>query len=214
MKEETLLYIFFAISITFLISAPIIGAVFAIYGPNAIFESLFYPPRPQESEYASMFGWEKPTYQEIVEFIDNDPTNLKEYRNGNFTCKDFSEMSIYNARKHGFNAGFVTIYQTEDEYVNYWNPLDAAINAAHAIVCFDTSDRGLYFLEPQGDIIIPKKALEEMVIIHYYPYADESDPFNSCYFGMDFHHYKIEWYHNIYCYWSDQEGKWNVDYYR
>jgi hypothetical protein len=91
--------------------------------------------------------WHNPTYTEIVNFIIDDPTN-KMIVLGTNTCDIVTKNLIENARNAGYRAGYVY--------------LDGG-NISHAIACFETTDRGLFFVEPQADIILSKAELQNMV---------------------------------------------------
>jgi hypothetical protein len=79
-----------------------------------------------------------PTYQKALQFICSDQTDKNQY-NESYTCINFANDFINNALNEGYRCGYVTIEFPE---------------ARHAIVCFNTSDNGLIFLEPQNDEII------------------------------------------------------------
>jgi hypothetical protein len=79
-----------------------------------------------------------PTYQEALQFICSDQTDQNQY-NESYTCTNFADDFLNNALSEGYRCGYVTI-----EFPK----------ARHAIVCFNTSDNGLIFLEPQNDEII------------------------------------------------------------
>jgi hypothetical protein len=79
-----------------------------------------------------------PTYQEALQFICSDQTDKNQY-NESYTCINFADDFINNALNKGYRCGYVTI-----EFPA----------ARHAIVCFNTTDSGLIFLEPQNDEII------------------------------------------------------------
>jgi len=79
-----------------------------------------------------------PTYQEMTDFISSDTTDKNTYST-NYVCHDFSADVKNNAFLEGYRCGFV--------YIEF-------PNSAHAIVCFDTVDQGLIFIEPQYDNIL------------------------------------------------------------
>lgn len=76
-----------------------------------------------------------PTYQEMVNFIAADKTDENEYSE-NYTCLHFTADVKNNAFKSGYRCGFV--------YIEF-------PDSAHAIICFNTTDYGLIFIEPQND---------------------------------------------------------------
>jgi len=81
-----------------------------------------------------------PTYEQLVEFVRKDDADELEYVEDFFTCKDFTDRFIRNF----MNAGF---FSCDTEIL--FN------DTAHSIVAVMTSDRGLVFVEPQDDTIIP-----------------------------------------------------------
>ena len=80
-----------------------------------------------------------PTYDEALAFINSDNTNLNPYMPEYYVCYDFTADFIENALQEGYRCGFV--------YIEF-------SDSAHAIVCFDTTDSGLIFVEPQTDEIV------------------------------------------------------------
>ena len=84
-----------------------------------------------------------PTYKEALDFILRDQTDKHEYNEENYTCLNFAADFKNNAFKAGYRCGFVYIEFPEEH--------------AHAIVCFNTTDRGLIFIEPQDDSIVELK---------------------------------------------------------
>ena len=79
-----------------------------------------------------------PTYREALQFIRSDETNRNQY-NQSYTCTNFANDFMNNAFRAGYRCGYVTI-----EFPEF----------SHAIVCFNTSDNGLVFIEPQNDEIV------------------------------------------------------------
>ncbi len=79
-----------------------------------------------------------PTYQEALEFIHLDQTDKNLY-NQHYKCINFANDFRNNALREGYRCGYVTIDFPETD---------------HAIVCFNTSDNGLIFIEPQNDEIV------------------------------------------------------------
>lgn len=79
-----------------------------------------------------------PTYQEALQFIYSDQTDKNQYTE-NYTCVNFASDFGNNALNKGYRCGRVIIEFQESR---------------HAIVCFNTSDNGLIFIEPQNDEIV------------------------------------------------------------
>lgn len=80
-----------------------------------------------------------PTYQEALQFINDDRTDANQYDDETYTCANFAADFKNNAFDVGYRCGYVGI-----EFPIY----------AHAIVCFNTIDKGLIFIEPQDDEIV------------------------------------------------------------
>jgi len=85
----------------------------------------------------------QPTVTELEWFVIKDKTNENPYINGSYTCWDYSKDVIGNAQKYNYRAGFVFL------------------DSKHVIVCFDTM-KGIYYLEPQNDILFTQKQFNEM----------------------------------------------------
>lgn len=79
-----------------------------------------------------------PTYAEALAFITSDKTNEKSY-DESYLCWNFVADFKNNAFEAGYRAGNVFI-----EFPD----------SAHAITCFNTTDKGLIFVEPQDDQIV------------------------------------------------------------
>lgn len=80
---------------------------------------------------------EDPTYDEALSFIFNDRTNENTYNSITYNCVHFSTDVNNNAEKKGIRCAFVELILTN--------------NYPHAIVAFNTTDKGLVFFEPQLD---------------------------------------------------------------
>jgi len=80
-----------------------------------------------------------PTYQEVLSFIVFDQTDKNQYDEETYTCVNFAADFKNNAFHVGYRCGYVII-----EFPDH---------AGHAIVCFNTTDKGLVFIEPQHDEI-------------------------------------------------------------
>ncbi len=94
----------------------------------------------QGVEDLTQTGWylRDPTYQEAVVFINSDKTDENVYTD-DYVCHDFTADFDYNAAKAGYRCGFV--------YIEY-------SDSAHAIACFNTTDNGIIYVEPQNDEIV------------------------------------------------------------
>jgi len=84
----------------------------------------------------------KLTYQKIVEWLAKDKTNSTPYNDDSFTCVDYSGQVKANAEADNVRCGFMYIWRDD--------------GTAHVIVVFDSVDRGLVYVEPQFDWVIPE----------------------------------------------------------
>ena len=93
-----------------------------------------------------------PTYEEALQFIRSDQTDKSQYSQS-YTCINFANDFRNNALNEGYRCGYVAIEFGE---------------TSHAIVCFNTSDNGLIFIEPQTDEIVTlateQSYLGEMIV--------------------------------------------------
>jgi hypothetical protein len=80
-----------------------------------------------------------PTYKELREFLASDNTDSHPYISGEYVCFDFAAQLTNNAEAKGIRAAYVRLRSKE------W---------AHAVVAFETVDRGLIFVEPQSDKVV------------------------------------------------------------
>ena len=79
------------------------------------------------------------TYQEALQFIESDQTDKNLYKEGKYTCANFAKDFKNNALKAGYRCGYVLVFSPD------WS---------HALNCFNTTDYGLIFIEPQEDEIV------------------------------------------------------------
>lgn len=88
-----------------------------------------------------------------------DRTNENEYSE-QYTCLDFTADVKNNAFASGYRCGYVAI-----DFLAY----------AHAIVCFNTVDQGLIFIEPQWDDIVKLVIGQSYSNINGYEIPDYDD---------------------------------------
>jgi hypothetical protein len=79
-----------------------------------------------------------PAYSEALRFMQLDQTDKHRYME-NYTCLNFAADFKGNALEAGYKCGLV--------YLKF-------PDGAHALVCFNTTDRGMVFIEPQFDVIM------------------------------------------------------------
>jgi hypothetical protein len=80
-----------------------------------------------------------PTFQELRDFILKDPTSRKQFVLNQYECRHFATEVDNNAEAAGLRCGFVLLCYDQGQ---------------HAVIAFDTTDRGLIFIEPQTDAAI------------------------------------------------------------
>lgn len=85
-----------------------------------------------------------PLWAQLVTFLQNDPTDKQKYDYGSFVCADFAEMLHNNAEKAGIRAAYVTVKLSG--YRDFAN-LGIPSNTGHALNAFETTDRGLVFID-------------------------------------------------------------------
>jgi len=85
---------------------------------------------------ARMVELYNPTYKELREFLARDNTDAKPFIEGKYVSFHFAVELNNNAEANGIRAAYVRIRAKE------WG---------HAVVAFETVDRGLVFIEPQSD---------------------------------------------------------------
>jgi len=126
--------------------------------------------------------YRNPTYQEMVDFVAQDTTDSNTYSWSNYTCENFAHDVIEHAKNKGYQAGYVRL----DEPGGY----------GHAIVCFKTEDKGLYFLEPQLDFIFPQSRMDDMIKRGVYDIEVKYGSYTAWsgeYFYMNLSGYHIDW---------------------
>ena len=84
------------------------------------------------------FDMHDPTYNEVANFIASDTTDEIPYNNETFDCEHFAQLVNNNAENRGMRCAYVTLYFYDTD-------------GGHAIVGFDTIDKGMVYIEPQSD---------------------------------------------------------------
>ena len=78
------------------------------------------------------------TWMELVKFIEDDHTNWNDYDINNYVCLDFAIDLVENAEKNNIKAWIVLVDFNNQE-------------SGHAFAAFETTDRGIVYIERQGD---------------------------------------------------------------
>ena len=87
-------------------------------------------------ENATGYILHDPTYQEMKTFLASDTADSKTYNKDQYICTDYTADVKNNAGKNGIRCAAVYIIYPE---------------TGHSIVAFNTTDKGLIFIEPQYD---------------------------------------------------------------
>jgi hypothetical protein len=90
--------------------------------------------------FGSSPSFRDPTYSEAQQFVNADNTDRNPYIIGSYTCVNFAADFRSNALRSGYECGIVFLYFPD--------------NTRHAINGFNTTDKGLVFVEPQSDIFV------------------------------------------------------------
>jgi hypothetical protein len=87
---------------------------------------------------------EDPSWPQLLEFLRQDKTDEHEYRYGSFVCADFAEMLHNNAEAAGIRSAYVCIQLGPSANYPY--------SGGHALNAFNTTDRGLVFIDDTAPI--------------------------------------------------------------
>ena len=80
---------------------------------------------------------QNPTYQQMENFLAQDKTDTKQYLKGQYVCSDYATEVNNNAEAQGIRCAVVELRYPDD--------------MAHAIIAFQTVDKGTIYIEPQFD---------------------------------------------------------------
>ena len=88
-----------------------------------------------------------PTWNQLLSFLQADNTDSLPYIYPTFVCDDFANTLQANARKAGWRCAKVTL-----EMTGYTDPYHYGIapNAGHSCNAFQTTDRGLVYIDDTG----------------------------------------------------------------
>jgi len=100
--------------------------------------SFFSPERP---------GLTNPSWEELKTFLLEDKTDQYNYSYPTFVCADFASTLQSNAENAGFRCAIVNVQLNGyPDWFNYGIPS----NTGHALNAFDTTDRGLVYIDCTG----------------------------------------------------------------
>lgn len=77
-----------------------------------------------------------PTFKEVRDFIIKDPTSRNNFILNQYECRHFATEVNNNAEAQGLRCALVLLCFERGQ---------------HAVIAFDTTDRGLVYIEPQTD---------------------------------------------------------------
>jgi len=89
------------------------------------------------STFASSATLRNPTFLEAQQFVSTDKTDSHLYVEGSYTCANFASDFRRNAQGAGYECGYVYLYFPDEQ--------------SHVLNCFNTTDKGIVFVEPQWD---------------------------------------------------------------
>lgn len=97
-----------------------------------------------------------PTYYQITQFLANDPTHLNS-ANATYNCIDFANDVQRDAKAKGYECAVDIIDLAFGQGISV---------TSHAIVSFNTADRGVVTFEPQNN-----QPLDNPVVGGLFPYS-------------------------------------------
>jgi hypothetical protein len=101
--------------------------------------SVYETSAPASSDTSQAITLKTPTFQELRDFILRDPTNRNKFVPNQYECRNFATEVNNNAEAEGLRCAFVLLCYDVGQ---------------HAVVAFQTTDRGLVYIEPQTDAVI------------------------------------------------------------
>ena len=102
------------------------------------------PPSPEISEKPTL---RNPSWEELKTFLWEDKTDQLEYVFPTFVCEDFAKTLQTNAKKAGLGCAFANVkLKGYPDWFNYGIPS----NTGHALNAFETTDRGLVYIDCTG----------------------------------------------------------------
>ena len=108
-----------------------------------------------------------PTWIELKEFLEEDKTDEMTYNYTSFVCADFAEMLHNNAEVSGIKSAYVTI--------ELGPSAGYSISGGHALNAFQTTDRGLIYIDCTAPIGEKEGNADKVVKVEVgQPYIPES----------------------------------------
>jgi hypothetical protein len=100
------------------------------------FQQGYAPATGQSTPAANNYVAHDPSYQEMKDFLAADVSDTKPYLQDGHICTDYTADVVNNAGQQNIRCAAVYIIYQE---------------TGHSIVAFNTTDKGLIFVEPQYD---------------------------------------------------------------
>ncbi len=121
---------------------PVVSATDLAFSNPAIQVLAPRPPTASTTSNTIKTSASSITWTDLVSFLQKDHTNWSPYVPGKYTCLDFSTDLVANAAQAGIKAWIVAVDFTDG-------------GPGHAFVAFETTDRGIVYVEPQADDTYP-----------------------------------------------------------
>jgi len=117
------------------------GVGVAIVGSKVYYTQVFDVLNAASGNGSPIRLWENPqaadvSWEQVKEFVMNDDTNSHTYIPGSFVCADFAALLHNRAEAAGIKAAYVSV--------------EFAEGPAHALNAFNTTDRGLVYIDCTG----------------------------------------------------------------
>jgi hypothetical protein len=101
-----------------------------------------------------------PTYESLIRFLSADSTEYGDYVMPGYTCADFAARLHENAEAQGIKCGVVSVILNTSGYESVWSDMSNSlyldpyfgdsIDRGHAFNVFNTTDRGLVYVDSTG----------------------------------------------------------------
>jgi len=121
---------------------------------------------------------ENPSWDELKAFLLKDKTDSMPYDSDTFVCADFAEMLHNNAETGGIRAAYVSVWLGPSGYF--------PMSGGHALNAFETSDKGLVFIDCTGfieginaDKIVNVQVGKDFIPMSIFPEPGWSDIWDS-----------------------------------
>lgn len=121
---------------------PVVSAFVPVSSNTATHLLAAAPPAASVSSNTLTGSIHSTSWADLVSFLEKDHTNWRSYIPGKYTCLDFSTDLVANATKQEIKAWIVAVDFSDG-------------GPGHAFVAFETTDRGIVYVEPQADDAYP-----------------------------------------------------------